>query len=142
MADAVRIEASLQPGQRLIMFNPRLASGDVGVGLNVRRLRESFLKGFTTTYSLRPVGDIGSVFRRFPGLWQVFVADPELTGRYRLAAERAERPGGEALDYIIMEALGQFDNQGGGTDAAEMGMVQRIGYTISSLQRFMKSLSQ
>lgn len=45
-------------------------SGDVGIGLNIRRMRSQFLSTFTTTYSLRPVGDIGSVFRRYPGMWQ------------------------------------------------------------------------
>jgi hypothetical protein len=63
--------AGLAEGQRLVMFNPRLASGDVGVGLSVRRMRESFLSRFTTTYSLRPIQDVGSVFRRYPGTWQV-----------------------------------------------------------------------
>lgn len=53
------------------MFNPRLASGDVGVGLSIRRMRENFLSRFTTTYSLRPIADVGSVFRRYPGMWQV-----------------------------------------------------------------------
>lgn len=53
------------------MFNPRLASGDVGVGLSIRRMRDSFLNRFTTTYSLRPIQDVGSVFRRYPGMWQV-----------------------------------------------------------------------
>lgn len=37
----------------------------------MRRMREEFLGGFSTVYSLRPVGDIGSVFRRYPGMWQV-----------------------------------------------------------------------
>ncbi len=62
------------------MFNPRLASGDVGVGLSIRRMRESFLSRFTTTYSLRPIQDVGSVFRRYPGMWQV--------GRARAAGRR------------------------------------------------------
>jgi hypothetical protein len=53
------------------MFNPRLASGDVGVGLAIRRMRDSFLSRFTTTYSLRPIAEVGSVFRRYPGSWQV-----------------------------------------------------------------------
>ena len=36
--------ASWSPQTRpLIMWNPRLFSGDVGIGLNVRRLREFFL---------------------------------------------------------------------------------------------------
>lgn len=145
LQDVLRIEKSLAPGQALVMFNPRLASGDVGLGLNVRRLRESFLSAFVTTYSLRPVGDIGSVFRKFPGLWQVFVQDPELPGRYLLAAERPSRPAGEVLDLIIMQALG-VDGVAGvggeGGEGREVGFVDRVGLTISSLQRFMKALSQ
>lgn len=139
----MNISRAMNPGQALIMFNPRLASGDVGVGLNIRRLRESFLKDFATTYSLRPVGDVGSVFRRYPGLWQVFVQDPELPGRYKLAAEKASRPGGEDLDLIIMNALGMTGGvDGNGDGNNEPGIVDKIGLTISSLQRFMKSLSQ
>jgi hypothetical protein len=145
LQDVLRIEKSLAPGQALVMFNPRLASGDVGLGLNVRRLRESFLSAFVTTYSLRPVGDIGSVFRKFPGLWQVFVQDPELPGRYLLAAERPSRPAGEVLDLIIMQALGEDGVAGVGGEGGEgreVGFVDRVGLTISSLQRFMKALSQ
>jgi hypothetical protein len=56
-------------------------SGDVGIGLNARRLRENFLKRFNVTYSLRPVGEVGTVFRRYPGLWMVFVEEPDLPGR-------------------------------------------------------------
>jgi hypothetical protein len=46
-------------------------SGDVGIGLNARRLRDNFLKRFVTTYSLRPVGEIGTVFKRYPEQWKV-----------------------------------------------------------------------
>ncbi len=46
-------------------------SGDVGLGLNARRLRDRLLNQFVVTYSLRPIGDLGSVYRRYPGLWQV-----------------------------------------------------------------------
>lgn len=139
--DAIRISQGLGEGQSLVMFNPRLASGDVGVGLSIRRMRDSFLNRFTTTYSLRPIQDVGSVFRRYPGMWQVFVQDPELPGRYKLVAERLSRPGGEALDYILMEALGpqagaEGEQQGGA------GFINQLGVTISGLQRFMRSLSQ
>lgn len=71
LESVIRISGTMQPGQALVMFNPRLASGDVGIGLNVRRMREQFLADFATVYSLRPVGDVGSVFRRYPGMWQV-----------------------------------------------------------------------
>ena len=85
-ADAMRVE-------RLV-----LRSGDVGIGLNVRRMRDKFLGSFTTTYSLRPVGDdLGSVFRQWPEQWKVFVADADAPGRFRLAAERGSRPAGEWL---------------------------------------------
>jgi hypothetical protein len=60
---------------------PPQISGDVGIGLNARRLRDNFLNRFTVTYSLRPVGDIGTVFRRYPGMWKVFVEEPDLPGR-------------------------------------------------------------
>jgi hypothetical protein len=61
--------------------NPNPPSGDVGIGLNARRLRTNFLNRFTVTYSLRPVGDIGTVFRKYPGMWKVFVEEPGLPGR-------------------------------------------------------------
>jgi hypothetical protein len=134
----MKLSRALKPGQALVMFNPRLASGDVGVGLNMRRLQESFLKDFTITYSLRPIGDVGSVFRKYPGLWQVFVQDPELAGRYRLAAERPSRPGGEALDMIMLEAMG-MDESG---EKKELSLVDNVALAMSSLQRFMRSLSQ
>jgi hypothetical protein len=136
----IKITRALAPGQSLIMFNPRLASGDVGVGLNIRRLRETFLKDFVTTYSLRPVGDVGSVFRKYPGLWQVFVQDDALPGRYKLVAERPTRPGGETLDLIIMEALGGGGGPGG--EGGEPGFVDKVLLTLKSLQRFSRSLSQ
>ena len=46
-------------------------SGEVGVGLNVRRMMLDYLSTFTIAFSLRPVGDIGTVFRRYPGQWKV-----------------------------------------------------------------------
>lgn len=76
-------------------------SGDVGVGLNTRRLRKTFLNTFTVTYSLYPIGDIGSVFRRYPGIWQVFIEDPGTPGRYRLAAEKDERPAGRKCNCFV-----------------------------------------
>ncbi|KAL4422848.1 hypothetical protein ABPG75_009045 [Micractinium tetrahymenae] len=141
--DAIRISERLGEGQCMVMFNPRLASADVGVGLSIRRMRDSFLSRFTTTYSLRPIQDVGSVFRRYPGMWQVFVQDPELPGRYKLVAERLSRPGGEALDYILVDALGPPPGaEGGQQGGGATGFINQLGVTISGLQRFMRSLSQ
>lgn len=138
----MKIGRNLEVGQALVLFNPRLASGDVGVGLNIRRLRDSFLKEFMTVYSLRPIGDVGTVFRRYPELWKVFVQDPEVPGRYVLAAERTSRPGGEALDLIVMQALGMHSSKEGTDGESGPGLFQQVGLTLSSLQRFMRSLSQ
>lgn len=140
--DAIRISQGLSEGQIMVMFNPRLASGDVGVGLSIRRMRESFLSRFTTTYSLRPIADVGSVFRRYPGMWQVFVQDAQVQGRYKLIAERLSRPGGEDLDYILMSEFGAPEGGEGGQQGGATGFVNQLGVTISGLQRFMRSLSQ
>lgn len=141
----IKLSASLEPGQSLIMFNPRLASGDVGVGLNIRRLRESFLKSFVTTYSLRPIGDVGTVFRRYPGQWQVFVEDRDTPGRYVLAGQQAQRPGGEALDALLMAAYRQgspSDQESGSNSNQELGIGERVVLTLTSIRRFMDSLTK
>lgn len=120
----------------LIMFNPRLASGDAGVGLNVRRIRDMLLTSFVTTYSLKPIGDIGSVFRRYPEQWKVFLEDETCPGRYKLIAEKPYRPTSDELDGIIREAQG-FDK----TEVNEQSSIaDSVILPIRSLQRFMKSL--
>lgn len=139
-------------GIPLVMFNPRLVSGEVGIGLNVRRLREDFLGTFTISYALRPVGDAGTVFRRYPAPWQVFAADPASPGRYLLVAERSSPPAGEALERIFEEAAGGGGGGGGGDgkDGGEGGsgggggggLLASIGSTIRSLQRFARQVSQ
>ena len=61
---------STPPNQRCHVLTPALecmlalasrslsaCSGDVGVGLNARRLASRFMSTFTTTYSLRPIGE-------------------------------------------------------------------------------------
>lgn len=64
------------------------------MGLTTRRLRTQFLGQFITTYSIRPIGDIGTIFRKYPEQWQVYLQDEEMPGRYRKIAERPERPAG------------------------------------------------
>ncbi|KAK9836144.1 hypothetical protein WJX81_004435 [Elliptochloris bilobata] len=139
----MQVVRTLENQRPVVLFNPRLASGDVGIGLNVRRMRDKFLGSFTTTYSLRPVGDdLGSVFRQWPELWKVFVADADAPGRFRLAAERGSRPAGDALDAILNEAMGGDASGGGGEGGEGPGLLAQVRGTVASLQRFMRSLSQ
>ena len=45
-------------------------------------------------------GDVGTVFRRYPGMWQVFVEDLDSPGRYKLIAERPSSPAGESVPHF------------------------------------------
>lgn len=139
LEDAKRI-TNLAEGVPVVLFNPRLVSGDVGIGLNVRRMRANFLKTFVVAYSLRPVG-AGSVFRKYPGNWQVFVEETDLPGRYRKVYDSPLRPQGERLDAILEEAMedeSPSDEQAGGGTS----VLNNLGKTLASMQRFMRSLSQ
>ena len=163
LAAAVKAaDAARDAGIPCVMFNPRLVSGDVGIGLNVRRLRDGFLATFATAYALRPVGEVGTVYKRWPGKWQVFVEDERAPGRYKLAGNGEgfdAAPAGEALDLIFSQALSSSSSSSGGaggasgfgggggprvdpTDDAQIGIGERVGSVVRGLQRFMKQLSQ
>ena len=163
LAAAVKAaEAARDAGIPCVMFNPRLVSGDVGIGLNVRRLRDGFLSTFATAYALRPVGEVGTVYKRWPGKWQVFVEDETSPGRYKLAGDGKGfdvAPAGEALDLIFSQALSRPSSGGNDAsssvrrtgdgsrldptdDGAQIGLGERVGSVVRGLQRFMKQLSQ
>ncbi|MCO5584183.1 hypothetical protein L7F22_038106 [Adiantum nelumboides] len=116
----------------LIMWNPRLFSGDVGIGLNVRRTRDNFVSTFTVVYSMRPLPQ-GAIFRRYPGLWKVFLDDTERPGRYLLAREQPTRPLPDDLDVLLME--GEEASEEPSAFAKAMGV-------FASFNRFMRSLSK
>lgn len=131
-------EAAGRPDRPIVLFNARLASGDVGLGLNARRLRQQFLNNFMVTYSLRPVGEIGSVFRCYPGQWKVFLEDQQIAGRYKLIQESASRPQGDMLDYILSEAL--EGPQDPNDSSKGVGLMSSVAATIRSLTSFMRAL--
>ncbi|KAG2489429.1 hypothetical protein HYH03_012066 [Edaphochlamys debaryana] len=133
-------------GRPIVLFNQRLSSGDVGLGLNSRRIRNTFLSNFTVTYSLRPIGDIGSVYRRYPEQWKVFVEEATMPGRYRLIKESPSRPMGEALDFMVREALdgpgagGEGAGGEGGDPAKPPSLLQQLSRAATSMNYFMRSL--
>lgn len=116
----------------LIMWNPRLFSLDVGVGSNVRRLRQDFLSTFTTVYSMRPLPD-GAVFRCYPGMWKVFSDDKDRPNRYLLAKEQPNRPDSTDLEIIF----GDFAEKSG----EKKSLFSKVGGVFSSINRFMKAIS-
>ncbi|KAL3655858.1 hypothetical protein CASFOL_000254 [Castilleja foliolosa] len=129
--EKIASELSDDPPRPLIMWNPRLISEDVGVGINVRRLRRDFLSTYTIVYSMKPLPS-GAVFRCYPGLWKVFYDDKERPNRYLLAKELIRRPDTEELEIIFGEQ-----------DSPEKKSLldQAIG-VFSSFNRFMKVISR
>lgn len=125
-------ELSDDPPRPLIMWNPSLVSGDVGVGINVRRLRRDFLSTFTVVYSMKPLQS-GAVFRCYPGLWKVFYDDKDRPNRYLLAQEMVRRPDAEDLEIIF----GNVEKQEKGTS-----LLDQAAGIFSSLNRFMKVISK
>ncbi|KAH1083631.1 hypothetical protein J1N35_023392 [Gossypium stocksii] len=126
-------ELSDDPPRPLVMWNPRLISEDVGVGVNVRQLRRYFLSSFTTVYSMRPLA-AGAVFRCYPGLWKVFYDDKDRLGRYLLAKELVSRPDAEELEIIF----------GNAEEKSEQGpsFFSQAAGIFSSLNRFVKVISK
>ena len=121
-----------------VLLNPRLASGDAGVGLNARRLRDRFVGGFTVAYSLRPFGQ-GTVFKRFPGIYKVFGPDAEQRERLVLLQESVRRPDPEEVGDMMLAAEGGGKGEGG--EAGGMGLMEGLAKTVMEMQRFMRQLS-
>ncbi|KAL5786608.1 hypothetical protein ACOSQ2_009000 [Xanthoceras sorbifolium] len=130
-----KITSSLSddPPRPLIMWNPRLISEDVGVGINVRNLKRYFLSTFTTVYSMRPLPS-GAVFRCYPGLWKVFYDDKDRPNRYLLATEFISRPNAEDLE-IVFGNVEENSEQG----PSFLGQATSI---FSSINRFMRAISK
>ncbi|GLT38282.1 hypothetical protein SLA2020_125400 [Shorea laevis] len=131
--ERIASELSDDPPRPLIMWNPRLISEDVGVGVNVRKLRRYFLSSFSTVYSMRPLAS-GAVFRCYPGLWKVFYDDKDRRGRYLLAKELISKPDADDLEMIF----GNEENK------AEQNptFLSQVAGIFSSLNRFMKAISK
>uniref|UniRef100_A0ACD5ZPR1 Uncharacterized protein n=1 Tax=Avena sativa TaxID=4498 RepID=A0ACD5ZPR1_AVESA len=138
MLEAVeRIATQLadDPIRPLIMWNPRLVSGDVGVGYNVRNLRRNFLSTFTTVYSMRPL-PTGAIFRCYPEKWKVFYDDPNRPNRYLLARESSSRP--DATDIEIIFGGGGASEQ----SEEEPSMMTNVMAVFSSVSRFMRVITK
>lgn len=136
MLESVQRNASLlsdDPPRPLIMWNPRLISEDVGVGVNVRQLKRYFLRTFSVVYSMKPMAS-GAVFRCYPGLWKVFYDDKDRPGRYLLAKELISRPDAEDLELIFGDVQEKLEER--------PSLFAKAAGIFSSVNRFMKVISK
>ncbi|KAJ4809688.1 hypothetical protein LUZ62_022254 [Rhynchospora pubera] len=128
-------QLSDDPPRPLIMWNPRLVSGDIGVGFNVRNLRKMFLSTFTTVYSMKPL-EAGAIFRSYPGMWKVFYDDVTRPNRYLLAKELQIAPTSTDIEMIFSELAGESEKKG------EASIIDQAMGVFRSFNKFMKAISK
>jgi hypothetical protein len=124
---------NLAGDRSIIMLNPKLEDvATIGIGYAGRQLRERFLSTLEPVYYLRSL-EAAVLMRAYPAPWQLWQATPE--NSYQLAAEFSQRPGGEAIDRVLM------------ADAARLGegveaQLPRRGGFLAELQSFIRALTQ
>jgi len=121
-ADYGSVESVCQAHRgRVVLVNPGLEDGAVGIGSVGRERRRGFLAQWEAAYALIPLS--GSALRRAHPLdWELFRLDPD---GYRFAASFDHRPDGEERD----EAL-QADGTGG------------LAMTLRSVDRLLDGLQR
>lgn len=114
----------------VVLLNPRMEDiVMIGIGLAGRQLRERFLSTFESCYYLQPL-ERAAIFRAYPAAWQVWI-EKDAESDYELIAETPEKPVGEVLDQILMEASGDSDV----VQPRKKGM-------LASMQDFLRALTQ
>jgi len=104
----------------VVLVNPGLEDGAVGIGSVGRERRRGFLAQWEAAYALIPLS--GSALRRAHPLdWELYRLDPD---GYRLAANFDHRPDGEERDGAL-----QSDGSG-------------IGMTLRSVDRLLDGLQR
>jgi hypothetical protein len=106
---------------RVVLVNPGLEGGAVGIGSVGRERRRGFLAQWEAAYALIPLA--GSALRRaHPHDWELYRLDPD---GYRFAASFDHRPDGEERDGVL-----QGDGSGG------------IAMTLRSVDRLLDGLQR
>ncbi|KAG8391003.1 hypothetical protein BUALT_Bualt01G0142800 [Buddleja alternifolia] len=131
--EKIASDLSDDPPRPLIMWNPRLFSEDVGIGINVRRLRRDFLSPDVKDLLTKQIIGRGHVLGGCR-LWKVFYDDKERPNRYLLAKEQIRRPDIEDLE-IIFGGQGKSEEEKGKTS-----LVDQASALIKSLHRIMARL--
>lgn len=114
-----------------ILLNPQLEDVSVvGIGYAARQLRERFLGTIESCYYLRPL-EGAAILRSYPSRWQVWL---EVEAEYKLIAEEAQRPIGEALDNIIAKHTNNSTTN-------ETAAPKKTSF-LSNLQSFLNALTR
>ncbi|MFM7465797.1 MAG: DUF1995 family protein [Cyanobium sp.] len=75
----------------VVLFNPSLEDGAVGIGSVARARRKGFLAQWQVAYALQPFAN-GALRRAYPGEWELYRLDPE---GFRLAGAFPQKPSSE-----------------------------------------------
>jgi plasmid stability protein len=103
----------------VVLLNPVLEDGAVGIGSVARERRRGFLAGWEAAYALIPQAD-SALRRAWPATWQLYRLDPD---GYRAVASFERKPDGEQRDQALADGAGQS-----------------LGATLRSVDRFIEGL--
>jgi hypothetical protein len=119
----------------VILLIPQLEDVSVvGIGYAARQLRTRFLSTLYSAYYFRPL-DGAVVLRSHPSPWQVYLETKN--DDYELLTELPEKPAGEALERLLIEATNPHSDQGETANSQ-----RKRGGVMANLNRFLKALSQ
>ena len=101
----------------------RCGPGDAGLGRDFRRMREEFLGKMCVVYCIQPLPWCnGNIFKRFPGLWRLYLQDETRPGRFKGPKESPQRLAGDDLDDVVMK---EFRPKGEDGEEVEAGAAER-----------------
>ena len=103
----------------VVLLNPVLEDGAVGIGSVARERRRGFLAGWETAYALLPQAN-SALRRAWPASWELYRLDPD---GYRAVTSFQRKPDGEQQDQALAE-----------------GARQSLGATLRSVDRFFEGL--
>ncbi|MEB3306278.1 MAG: DUF1995 family protein [Cyanobacteriota bacterium] len=105
----------------VVLFNPSLEDGAVGIGSVARARRKGFLAQWQVAYALQPFAN-GALRRAYPGEWELYRLDPE---GFRLAGAFPQKPSSEEqAETLAGESPGGLKQQ-----------LRGLGDLIDNLQR-------
>jgi hypothetical protein len=121
-SDYALVEAvcDAHPGP-VVLLNPSLEDGAVGIGSVARARRKGFLAQWQAAYALQPFANT-ALRRAHPGDWELYRLDPD---GFRLAARFPQKPTAEE------QAMALSGESGGGLGE----QLRALGDLIDNLQR-------